>query len=115
MPSLYKALYCTLLFTHQYTDYSVFLSHFILLTVATSRKAKDKKKKEKKKKKRKKERKKRQRAQESTQNKRIGRNPCASKHKHFCQLRDLEFTSNFLPILGKKIFGGIGEKILGPH
>ena len=32
IPSLYKALYCTLLFTHQYTDYSVFLSHFILLT-----------------------------------------------------------------------------------
>ena len=30
--SLYKALYCTLLYTHQYTDYSVFLSHFILLT-----------------------------------------------------------------------------------
>ena len=26
------AHYCTLLFTHQYTDYSVFLSHFILLT-----------------------------------------------------------------------------------
>ena len=33
IPSLYKALYCTLLFTHQYTDYSVFLSHFILLTI----------------------------------------------------------------------------------
>ena len=32
IPSLYKALYCTLLLTHQYTDYSVFLSHFILLT-----------------------------------------------------------------------------------
>ena len=32
IPSLYKALYCTLLYTHQYTDYSVFLSHFILLT-----------------------------------------------------------------------------------
>ena len=30
--SLYKALYCTLLFTHQYTDYLVFLSHFTLLT-----------------------------------------------------------------------------------
>ena len=30
--SLYKALHCTLLYTHQYTDYSVFLSHFILLT-----------------------------------------------------------------------------------
>ena len=61
MPSLYKALYCTLLFTHQYTDYSVFLSHFILLTVATSRKAKDKKKKEKKKKKRKKKERKKER------------------------------------------------------
>ena len=32
IPSLYKALYCTLLYTHQYIDYSVFLSHFILLT-----------------------------------------------------------------------------------
>ena len=32
IPSLYKAFYCTLLHTHQYTDYSVFLSHFILLT-----------------------------------------------------------------------------------
>ena len=32
IPSLYKALYCTLIYTHQYTDYSVFLSHFILLT-----------------------------------------------------------------------------------
>ena len=32
IPSLYKALYCTLLFTHQDTDYSVFFSHFILLT-----------------------------------------------------------------------------------
>ena len=32
IPSLYKALYYTLLFTHQYTDYSVFLSHFTLLT-----------------------------------------------------------------------------------
>ena len=32
IPSLYKALYCTLLYTHQYTDYSIFLSHFILLT-----------------------------------------------------------------------------------
>ena len=31
IPSLYKALYCILLYTHQYTDYSVFLSHFILL------------------------------------------------------------------------------------
>ena len=31
IPSLYKALYCTLLYTYQYTDYSVFLSHFILL------------------------------------------------------------------------------------
>ena len=30
--SLYKALYCTLLHTHQYTNYLVFLSHFILLT-----------------------------------------------------------------------------------
>ena len=33
IPSLYKALFCTLLYTHQYTDYSVFLSHFILLTL----------------------------------------------------------------------------------
>ena len=32
IPSLYKVLYCTLLYTHQYTDYLVFLSHFILLT-----------------------------------------------------------------------------------
>ena len=32
IPSLYKALYCTLLYTHQYIDYSVFLSHFILFT-----------------------------------------------------------------------------------
>ena len=32
IPSLYKTLYCTLLYTHQYTDYSVFLSYFILLT-----------------------------------------------------------------------------------
>ena len=32
IPSLYKALYYTLLFTHQYTDYLVFLSHFTLLT-----------------------------------------------------------------------------------
>ena len=31
IPSLYKALFCTLLDTYQYTDYSVFLSHFILL------------------------------------------------------------------------------------
>ena len=31
IPSLYKALYCTLFHTHQYTDYSVFLFHFILL------------------------------------------------------------------------------------
>ena len=32
IPNLYKAFYCTLLYTHQYTDYSVFLSHFIFLT-----------------------------------------------------------------------------------
>ena len=32
IPSLYKALYCTFLYTHQYTDYSIFLSHFIFLT-----------------------------------------------------------------------------------
>ena len=32
IPSLYKALYCTLLYIHQHTDYSIFLSHFILLT-----------------------------------------------------------------------------------
>ena len=32
MPSLYKVLYCTLLYTHEYTDYLVFLSHFIFLT-----------------------------------------------------------------------------------
>ena len=32
IPSLYKTLYYTLLFTHQYTDYSVFLSHFMFLT-----------------------------------------------------------------------------------
>ena len=31
IPSLYKALYYSLLFTHQYTDYSICLSHFILL------------------------------------------------------------------------------------
>ena len=34
IPSLYKALFCTLLYIHQYTDYSVFLSHFILLTLS---------------------------------------------------------------------------------
>ena len=32
IPSLYKALFCTLFYTHQYTDYSVILFHFILLT-----------------------------------------------------------------------------------
>ena len=32
IPRLYKALYSTLLYTYQYTDYSVFLSCFILLT-----------------------------------------------------------------------------------
>ena len=31
IPSLYKSLYCTLLYTHQYIDYLVFLCHFIFL------------------------------------------------------------------------------------
>ena len=35
--SLYKALCCTLLYTHQYTDYSNFLSYFIFLTIDISK------------------------------------------------------------------------------
>ena len=31
IPGLYKTLYYILLYTHQYTDYSIFFSHFILL------------------------------------------------------------------------------------
>ena len=62
-----------------------------------------------------KKKKKRQRAKESTQNKRAGWSLCASEHEHFCQSRYSESPPNFLPILGRKHFGRIGEKILRPH
>ena len=42
-------------------------------------------------------------------------NPCALAHGHFCQSRKNASPPSFLPILGRKHFGGLRDKTLGTH